>query len=226
MFNIERMHQKCMQKTVARGWVKMPSYRDDTVQHFYNTAPQLISPEAQHSIQNTSMQNEGYPPWFHSDIQSLWLPWELDYASTLLASLPFHPPECMLHCPLSSRMHALGSIFIKHCLCNPHPFYQSDSSVFAAFIISSVLVELCVCLLELLFTHPYRANLAGMQFSNLWCSCTQVGLPRCWRMWRGWVVKPKLYQTLEFWRSNWHFICGDCQISIIIECSIRSLSTT
>jgi hypothetical protein len=40
------------------------------------------------------------------------------------------------------------------------------------------------------------------------------------------VVKPKLYQTLEFWRSNWHFICGDCQISIIIECSIRSLSTT
>jgi hypothetical protein len=24
------------------------------------------------------------------------LPWELDIASTLLASLPFHAPECML----------------------------------------------------------------------------------------------------------------------------------
>jgi hypothetical protein len=41
-------------------------------------------------------------------------------------------------------------------------------------------------------------------------------------MWRGWVVEPKLYQTLESWRSNWHFICGDCQISIFIECSIRT----
>jgi len=87
--------------------------------------------------------------------------------------------HCLLHCPLSSRMHALVSIFIKHCLCNPHPFYQSDTSVFATFIISSVLVELCVCLLELLFTYPYRANLVGMQFSNLWCSSTQGGLPRC-----------------------------------------------
>ncbi len=59
----------------------------------------------------------------------------------------------------SSRMHVLVSIFIKHCLCNPHSFYQSDSSVSAAFILSSVLVELCVCLLELLFTYHCRANL-------------------------------------------------------------------
>jgi hypothetical protein len=56
-------------------------------------------------------------------------------------------------------MHALVSIFIKHCLCNAHPFYQSDSSVSAAFIISSVVVELCACVLELLFTYPCRANL-------------------------------------------------------------------
>ncbi len=64
--------------------------------------------------------------------------------------------HCLLHCPF---MHALVSIFIKHCLCNPHSFYQSDSSVSAAFILSSLLVELCVCLLELLFTYHCKANL-------------------------------------------------------------------
>jgi hypothetical protein len=35
-------------------------------------------------------------------------------------------------------------------------------------------------------------------------------------------VEPKLYQTLEFWRSNWHFISGDYQISIFIEYAIRT----
>jgi hypothetical protein len=73
-----------------------------------------------------------------------------------------------------------------------------------------------------MFIYPYRADLAGMQFSNLWWSSTQGGLPRCWRMWRALVVKPKLYQTLEFWRSNWHFVSEDFQISIFIECSIRT----
>jgi hypothetical protein len=50
----------------------------------------------------------------------------------LLASLPFHPPECMQ-----------VSICIEHYLCNLHPSYQSASSAFAVFLISLVLVELC-----------------------------------------------------------------------------------
>jgi hypothetical protein len=59
---INHVHQKCMQKTVARGWVKMSSYRDNTVQHFYNTATQFISCESQHSTQSILMHIEGYPP--------------------------------------------------------------------------------------------------------------------------------------------------------------------
>jgi hypothetical protein len=31
-------------------------------------------------------------------------------------------------------------------------------------------VELSISFLELLSVHPYRANLGGMRFSNLWCS--------------------------------------------------------
>jgi hypothetical protein len=59
---IEHMHQKCMEKTVARGWVKMSSYRDDTLQHFYNTATEFISRESQHSTQSILMHIEGFAP--------------------------------------------------------------------------------------------------------------------------------------------------------------------
>jgi hypothetical protein len=79
-------------------------------------------------------------------------------------------------------------------------------------------VELSIWVLELLLVHPYRVNVAGMRFSNL---STQGGLPRCCRIWRGWVVEPILHQTLKFWNC-WHFICWDCQILIFIAWSIST----
>ncbi len=106
------------------------------LQHLYNTAIQFISCEPQHSTQNSLMQNEGctwHPPWFRSHIQSLWLPWELDIASTLLASLPFHPPECMLWWAFVLRT--------TYVICT-HPI--NLLAVFAVFLISLVFVELCL----------------------------------------------------------------------------------
>jgi hypothetical protein len=44
----------------------------------------------------------------------------------------------------SSRMHALTSICIDRYLCNLHPSFQSVRSAFAVFLISLVLVELCL----------------------------------------------------------------------------------
>jgi hypothetical protein len=78
--------------------------------------------------------------------------------------------HCLLQCPLSSRMHALVSIFIKHYLCNPHPFYQSETSVFEAFRISSVLVELC--LPPGTPVHIFLQSKPGeaCNFPNLWCN--------------------------------------------------------
>ncbi len=63
---------------------------------------------------------------------------------------------------IPSPHHALVSICIEHYLCNLHPSYQSVSSAFAVFLISVVLVELCLSP-GFLFIYPYRADLASKQ---------------------------------------------------------------
>jgi hypothetical protein len=84
----------------------------------------------------------------------------------------------------------------QHCLYSLQLFSQSVSSdVEPSWIFS--LAELS-WVLEFLLIHPYRANLAGMRFSNLWCSSTQGGLPRCCIVWRGWEFSQYSIKTWNF----------------------------
>jgi hypothetical protein len=108
---------------------------------------------------------------------------------------------CPFFC-LCSKWTCCGSAknFGQHWLCSLQLFYQSVSSDFVPILISSVFIELSICILEFLLVHPCRAYWQVWD-SNLWCSSTQGGLPSCCRIWRGWVVEPILHQTLKLW--NW-----------------------
>ncbi len=66
----------------------------------------------------------------------------------------------------SSRLTCCGSAknFGQHWLCSLQLFYQSVSSDFVPILISSVLIELSICVLEFLLVHPYRAYWQAWDF--------------------------------------------------------------
>jgi len=71
-----------------------------------------------------------------------------------------------VHSFASSRLTCCGSAknCEQHWLCSLQLFYQSVSSDFVPILISSVLIELSICVLELLLVHPYRAYWQAWQF--------------------------------------------------------------
>jgi hypothetical protein len=130
---------------------------------------------------------------------------------------------CPFFC-LCSRLTCCGSAknFGQHWLCSLQIFYQSVSSDFVPILISSVLVELSICILEFLLVHSLqRVYWQAWDFPIYGAALDRVVYQDAVEYEEaGWLsqysIKP------ETSKLNWHFIRWDCQILIFMAWSIST----